>query len=75
MNELIYERKKFELNKKYEISRLTRDGRVERKGNILPNSVVAKLIAHKKYYMVFDINGVKECFMYADPHVKIEEVK
>lgn len=75
MNSLIYNRKKLELNKKYKISRLTNEFKVSDRESDKTLQFLAKLIAHKKYYMIFDVGGVKECFMYADPHVRIEEVK
>ena len=76
MNSLIYQRKKLELNKKYKISRLTNEKKIDnRHKDESKNPFFAKLIEHRKYYMIFDINGVKECFMYADPHVRIELTK
>lgn len=75
MNSLMYQRKKLELNKKYKISRLTNEFKVSNRDSNQTLQFFANLIAHKKYYVIFDIDGVKECFMYADPHVRIEEVK
>lgn len=75
MNSLIYNRKKLELNKKYKITRLTNEFKVSNRDSNQTLQFFANLIAHKKYYVIFDVDGVKECFMYADPHVRIEEVK
>ncbi|MFM1525248.1 MULTISPECIES: hypothetical protein [Helcococcus] len=74
MNSLIHQRKKLELNKKYKISRLTNEFKVSNRDTDKTLQFLAKLIAHEKHYMIFDIDGVKECFMYGDPHVRIEEV-
>lgn len=76
MNSLMYQRKKLELNKKYKISRLTNEKKIDNRCKDGPkNPFWANLIAHRKYYMIFDVGGVKECFMYADPHVRIERYK
>ncbi|MFM1538903.1 hypothetical protein [Helcococcus bovis] len=75
MNSLIFQRKKLELNKKYKISRLTNEFKVSSRESNQTLQFLAKLIEHKKYYMIFDIDGVKECFMYGDPHVRIELTK
>lgn len=76
MNSLIYQRKKLELNKKYKITKLTNKKKIDdRRKDGFKNPFFAKLIAHRKYYMIFDVDGVKECFMCADPHVRIESIK
>ncbi|MFM1602046.1 hypothetical protein ABGF26_02710 [Helcococcus ovis] len=75
MNKLFYERKKLELKKKYKISRLTNEFKVSNRESNQTLQFFAKLIEHRKYYMIFDLDGVKECFMHADPHVRIEEVE
>lgn len=75
MNSLIHQRKKLELNKKYKISRLTNEFKVSNRNYNQTLQFFAKLVAHRKYYMIFDVDGVKECFMYGDPHVRIELTK